>query len=152
MYFVSHGGEAFPSLEIVLQGYGFTIDLVASTFISKAGITLKHLPHRPRPTRHELRNHTARGQILSPRGERQPLHGHEDRDGQEEGHVKVKGHKKTVTRNIKQTVAGSLTMPTEFIGQNGAEIHQNTPISVTGCPKGVHPKKAKSKKGGKKKK
>ncbi|MFZ1925099.1 MAG: hypothetical protein WAU42_03045, partial [Solirubrobacteraceae bacterium] len=39
VYFVSHGGEAFPSLEIVLQGYGVTIDLVASTFISKAGIT-----------------------------------------------------------------------------------------------------------------
>ena len=39
VYFVSHGGEAFPSLEIVLQGYGFTIDLTASTFISNAGIT-----------------------------------------------------------------------------------------------------------------
>jgi hypothetical protein len=39
VYFVSHGGEAFPSLEIVLQGYGVKITLVASTFISKAGIT-----------------------------------------------------------------------------------------------------------------
>jgi hypothetical protein len=38
-YFVSHGGEAFPSLTIVLQGYGVTVDLVGSTFISKAGIT-----------------------------------------------------------------------------------------------------------------
>ena len=38
-YFVSHGGEAFPSLVIVLQGYGITVDLVGSTFISKAGIT-----------------------------------------------------------------------------------------------------------------
>jgi hypothetical protein len=37
--FVSHGGEAFPSLEIVLQGYGITVDLVGSTFISKAGVT-----------------------------------------------------------------------------------------------------------------
>jgi DNA-binding beta-propeller fold protein YncE len=37
--FVSHGGEAFPSLIVVLQGYGVTIDLVGSTFISKAGIT-----------------------------------------------------------------------------------------------------------------
>ena len=26
-----------------------------------------------------------------------------------------------------------LTMPTAFIGQNGAEIHQTTPINVTGC-------------------
>jgi uncharacterized repeat protein (TIGR01451 family) len=38
-YFVSHGGEAFPSLIIVLQGYGVTVDLVGSTFISKSGIT-----------------------------------------------------------------------------------------------------------------
>jgi hypothetical protein len=48
--FVSHGGEAFPSLEIVLQGYGVTIDLVGSTFISKAGITsstFKTVPDQP---------------------------------------------------------------------------------------------------------
>ncbi len=38
-YFVSHGGEAFPSLIVVLQGYGVTVDLVGSTFISKHGIT-----------------------------------------------------------------------------------------------------------------
>ncbi|HWX44383.1 MAG TPA: hypothetical protein VNY52_03565 [Solirubrobacteraceae bacterium] len=38
-YFVSHGGEAFPSLVIVLQGYGARVDLVGSTFISKAGVT-----------------------------------------------------------------------------------------------------------------
>ncbi|MGA8363288.1 MAG: hypothetical protein WB709_02075 [Solirubrobacteraceae bacterium] len=38
-YFVSHGGEAFPSLIIVLRGYGVTVDLVGTTFISKAGIT-----------------------------------------------------------------------------------------------------------------
>jgi hypothetical protein len=49
-YFVSHGGEAFPSLIIVLQGYGVTIDLVATTFISKAGITsstFKQVPDVP---------------------------------------------------------------------------------------------------------
>jgi len=38
-YFVSHGGEAFPSLIVVLQGYGVRIDLIGDTFISKAGIT-----------------------------------------------------------------------------------------------------------------
>jgi hypothetical protein len=37
-YFVSHGGEAFPDLTIVLQGYGVTVDLVGSTSIKK-GIT-----------------------------------------------------------------------------------------------------------------
>jgi hypothetical protein len=49
-YFVSHGGEAFPSLIMVLQGYGVTIDLVGTTFISKAGITsstFKTVPDQP---------------------------------------------------------------------------------------------------------
>jgi hypothetical protein len=39
VYFVSHGGEAFPDLVVVLQGYGVTVDLVGTTFINKAGIT-----------------------------------------------------------------------------------------------------------------
>jgi hypothetical protein len=38
VYFVSHGGQAFPDLIVVLQGYGVTVDLVGNTFISK-GIT-----------------------------------------------------------------------------------------------------------------
>ena len=49
-YFVSHGGEAFPSLVVVLQGDGVTIDLVGSTFISKEGITsstFKTVPDQP---------------------------------------------------------------------------------------------------------
>jgi hypothetical protein len=49
-YFVSHGGEAFPSLIMVLQGYGVRIDLVGTTFISKTGITsstFKTVPDAP---------------------------------------------------------------------------------------------------------
>jgi hypothetical protein len=49
-YFVSHGGEAFPSLIFVLQGDGVRVDIVGSTFISKAGITsstLKTVPDVP---------------------------------------------------------------------------------------------------------
>src|SRR5262249_15689174 len=38
-YFVSNGGQAFPNLIVVLQGYGVRIDLVGDTFISKKGIT-----------------------------------------------------------------------------------------------------------------
>jgi hypothetical protein len=50
VYFVSHGGEAFPSLIVVLQGYGVRIDLVGSTFINEAGITsstFKTIPDVP---------------------------------------------------------------------------------------------------------
>ena len=49
-YFVSHGGEAFPSLIMVLQGDGVRVDVIGSTFISKAGITsstLKSVPDVP---------------------------------------------------------------------------------------------------------
>ena len=38
-YFVSYGGEKFPELVVVLQGYGVTVFLHGETFISKAGIT-----------------------------------------------------------------------------------------------------------------
>jgi hypothetical protein len=37
--FVSHGGEAFPSLTMVLQGDNVTVEVVGTTFISHAGIT-----------------------------------------------------------------------------------------------------------------
>jgi hypothetical protein len=37
----------------------------------------------------------------------------------------------------------TLKMPTAFLAQNGAEIHESTKISVTGCPKGKKAKKNK---------
>ena len=48
-YFVSHGGEV-PRTDVVLQGYGVTIDLHGETFISKAGVTsstFKTVPDQP---------------------------------------------------------------------------------------------------------
>ena len=48
-YFVSHGGEEFPDLIVVLQGDNVTIDLVGTTFI-KNGITsstFKQVPDVP---------------------------------------------------------------------------------------------------------
>ena len=49
-YFVSHGGEAFPSLVVVLQGNGVTVDLLGTTVISEQGITsntFKEVPDVP---------------------------------------------------------------------------------------------------------
>ena len=59
--------------------------------------------------------------------------------------VKVHGRKKTVTRKVKETTAGSLEMPNEFIAQNGAVVKQTTAISVTGFAKAKPAKKAKKK-------
>jgi hypothetical protein len=102
--FVSHGGEAFPSLTMVLQGDGVTIDLVGSTFISKAGVTsttFKTVPDQPFST----------FELTLPAGKFSALTG------------------------LGNLCSEKLTMPTEFIAQNGAEIHEVTKIAVTGCKK-----------------
>jgi hypothetical protein len=150
VYFVSHGGEAFPSLEIVLQGYGVKVILVGSTFISKSGITsttFKAVPDNP-VTSFELTLPEGPYSALAANGNLCAL----TKTVTVKKKVTVKGpkgHKKTVTRNVKQTQAVSLAMPTEFTAQNGAESHQNTQVSVTGCPKA---KKVKKKSKGHRKK
>ncbi len=113
-YFVSHGGEAFPSLIIVLQGYGVTVHLVGSTFIDKAGITsstFKTVPDVPVGT----------FELTLPQGPFSAL---------------------AATGNFCKE---KLAMPTEFVGQNGAEIKTSTKIAVTGCAKAKHKAKKASK-------
>ncbi|HEY5295980.1 MAG TPA: hypothetical protein VIJ70_10945, partial [Gaiellaceae bacterium] len=68
------------------------------------------------------------------------------------GHVVRNKHGKIVykTEKVKQTKPTTLVMPTEFVGQNGAAIHENTPVAVTGCSKAKPAKKHKKKKGKKK--
>jgi hypothetical protein len=104
-YFVSHGGEQFPDLIIVLSGYGTTVHLVGSTFINKAGITsstFKTIPDVPVGT----------FELTLPQGKYSAL--------------AANGNLCTTTK---------LAMPTSFIAQNGAEIHTSTPIVPTGCAK-----------------
>ena len=113
-YFVSHGNEAFPNLVMVLQGYGVTIDLVGDTLI-KNGITSSTFAHVPDAP-------VSSFELTLPQGKYSAL---------------------AANGNLC-TVKGGLKMPTEFIGQNGAVIKQNTKISVTGCPK-VHKAKKKAK-------
>jgi hypothetical protein len=120
-YFVSHGGEAFPSLIIVLQGYGATIDLVGTTFISKAGITsttFKTVPDVP------FNAFT----LTLPQGKFSAL----------AANVPTKAH---------YSLCGqTLAMPTEFLAQNGAKINESTKISVSGCKKAKKKTKKKAKK------
>jgi hypothetical protein len=108
--FVSHGGEAFPSLIMVLQGYGVTVDLVGTTFISKAGVTsttFKTVPDTPFNT----------FELTLPEGPFSALAAN-------------------VPAEANYSLCGQrLVMPTAFLAQNGAELHQNTNLTVTGCPK-----------------
>jgi hypothetical protein len=107
-YFVSHGGEAFPSLTLVLQGDGVTVELVGTTFISKAGITsstFKTVPDVP----------FSSFELVLPVGKHSAL-----------------------AANLPASAHGSmcgqhLSVPTAFVAQNGRELHQSTPVSVTGC-------------------
>jgi len=151
--FVSHGGEAFPSLEIVLQGYGVKIVLVGATFISKSGITsttFKTVPDQP----------FSSFELVLPEGPYSALAANGNlcaptttKTVSKKVTVKVKGKKKTETRKVKQAVATTLQMPNEFVGQNGAVMKETTDISVSGCAKTKPAKKAKKKKKqGKKKK
>jgi uncharacterized repeat protein (TIGR01451 family) len=153
--FVSHGGEAFPSLTIVLQGDNVTIDLVGTTFISKAGVTsttFKTVPDTPFSS-FALTLPEGKFSALAANGSL--CNATKTVTVKKKVTVKVKGRKKTETRKVKQTRAAPLQMPTEIIAQNGAVIHQVTPIGVTGCPptraKAVHAKKGKKKRGKKSK-
>ncbi len=112
VYFVSHGGEAFPSLIVVLQGDGVRVDLTGTTFISKAGITsstFKTVPDVP----------VNSFELYLPEGQYSAL---------------------TTNGDL---CTSKLTMPTEFLAQNGATLKQNTKIAVTNCPKA---KKTRTKK------
>ena len=115
-YFVSHAGEEFPSLIVVLQGYGVTVELVGTTFINnKTNITsstFKQVPDVP----------IGLFELVLPQGKYSAL---------------------AATGNLCKS---KLEMPTAFIAQNGAELHQSTPLSVTGCPKAKKAKKTKGKK------
>ncbi len=104
VYFVSHGGEAFPSLIIVLQGDGVRVDLTGTTFINKAGITsttFKTVPDVP----------VGSFELYLPQGKYSAL---------------------AANGNLCKS-QGKLKMPTEFQAQNGEVLKQNTQIKTTGC-------------------
>ena len=105
-YFVSYGGEAFPSLIMVLQGYGVTVDLVGTTFINKHDVTsstFKTVPDQP----------VSSFELTLPEGAYSVL---------------------TTNGNVN-LCKSKLVMPTTFTAQNGAELQQSTKVAVTGCPK-----------------
>ena len=105
VYFVSRGGAAFPDLVVVLQGYGVRVDLTATTFISKSGVTsttFDSIPDVP----------VENFELYLPEGKYSAL-----------------------AANGNLCTGGTLAMPTQFIAQDGARLEQKTKIAVTGCPK-----------------
>lgn len=118
VYFVSHGGEAFPSLIVVLEGDGVRVDLTGTTFINKAGITsstFKTVPDVP----------VQSFELYLPQGKFSAL---------------------AANGNLCRSES-KLKMPTEFVAQNGAVIRQKTQIDVTGCERSAKRSTASGKSG-----
>jgi hypothetical protein len=110
-YFVSYGGAKFPELVIVLQGYGVTVYLHGETFINeKTGITSSTFRAVPDVPITSFELNLPQGQFSA------------------------------LAANTNLCNLKKLVMPTSFTGHNNLTIKQNTPITVTGCPKHKTPK------------
>jgi hypothetical protein len=134
---VSHGGEAFPDLVLVLQGEGVRLNVTGHTQIKK-GITFSHFetvpdapvssfdltlpqgPYAVLTTDVPGRNLCATTRTVSvTRRVTRRIH----------------GHRRKVLVRARRTVAAPLLMPTTITAQNGAVVNQTTKIAVTGCAK-----------------
>jgi hypothetical protein len=106
--FVSHGGEAFPNLIVVLQGYGVTVDLVGDTDIKRGvtSTTFKSTPDVPFST----------FELKLPEGPYSAL---------------------AANGNLCREQS-ALKMPTAFVAQNGATLNQDTQIAIEGCKPAIY--------------
>jgi hypothetical protein len=146
VYFVSYGNAKFPEVVMVLQGYGVTIDLHGETFIHNGvtSATFRTIPDAPfESTEVDIPSgphseFAANGNLCDET--KTVLVSKKEK-------ITTNGHTKTITRKTKKTEHVTLQMPTAFVAQNGTEIHQDTPIHVTDCPK---TKTTKTKKASKK--
>jgi hypothetical protein len=107
VYFVSHGGAAFPGLTMVLQGDGVTIELDGETFIdSKTEVTSSTFPDVPDA----------------------PVESFE---------LTLPAERYSALAGLGDLCQQKLVMPTSFVAQNGATLKQNTKIEVEGCSSAI---------------
>jgi hypothetical protein len=111
VYFVSHGGEKFPNAVLVLQGYGVTVQLTGDTFINSAGVTSATFRNTPDVPFESI-------EVSLPAG-------------------KYSEFGSNLPNGSQNFCGQKLVMPTVFRASNGLEIKQNTPVSVSGCPKSL---------------
>lgn len=137
-YFVSYGGEEFPKLIMVLQGYGVTVELVGNTFI-KHGITSSTFRSTPDTPFESFELTLPQGKFSALAANTNLCTAGKTIAVRKRVRRHVHGHLKTVTVKVEKKGPG-LVMPTVMTAQNGAVIHQNTRIVVTGCRKAKSPK------------
>jgi hypothetical protein len=106
-YLVSRGGDAFPQLELVLQGEGLLLNLSGTLQIRKGTTRLvfESLPDAPFTSL----------EALFPSGPNSAL----TSDVPARAHFSLCGT--------------GLSMPAKLTGQNGAEVQHSAKIAVTGC-------------------
>jgi hypothetical protein len=110
VYFVSYGGAAFPDAVLVLDGYGVHIELHGNTLIEK-GVTSATFRNTPDVPFESI-------EVTLPTGPFSEFGAN-------------------LPHNSYNFCGQKLVMPTLLKAQNGLEIHQNTPVGVTGCPPSV---------------
>jgi hypothetical protein len=111
LYFVSYGGARFPDAVAVLHGYGVTIESHGHTFIDgKTGVTSATFESVPDVPFESI-------EVTVPQG---PF-------SEFGANLPAKAHGSFCEQK--------LSMPIIFKAQNGLELHRNTPVGVTGCPK-----------------
>jgi hypothetical protein len=103
-FLVSHSGEAFPSLELVLEGQGVRVIVEGKTDIKK-GITTTNFASTPDVPVSSIT-------VNLPLGPHSAL---------------------TTERTTDNLCTAKLTMPTVITGQNGKVVKYSTKISPTGC-------------------
>ncbi len=120
VYFVSYGSQKFPEAVIVLEGYGVTIDLHGETYINKkTGVTSATFRNTPDVPFENI-------EVNIPTG----------RYSEFGANVPAKDYYNLCSQKLQ--------MPTLFKAQNGQQINQTTPITITGCKKPKHKPKHKT--------
>jgi hypothetical protein len=143
-YLVSHGGAAFPDLDVVLQGDGVTIVLIGNTDI-KRGITYSRFDAVPDAPISSF-------ELYLPGGPGALLAATRDlcastRTITTSKHVmrRVRGRLRHRTVRVKKSVREALTMPVTLAAQNGAVVRHDTAIAVSGCRRHTPKRHATSK-------
>ena len=126
--FVSHGGAAFPDLDVVLQGDGVTVVLKGTTNIVK-GVTSSNFSSVPDVP-------VSSFELVLPTGAYSALSATANlctQTATKRVKVKVGGHVVYRKRQVKEK--RTLEMPTRISSHDGAVIKKATLIAVEGCPK-----------------
>ncbi len=129
-YLVSHGGEAYPDLDVILRGDGVTVVLVGHTHIAANGIlsgAFETLPDVP----------IASFALSLSTGPHSLLTANRNADlclvpaGVAKGAKRKRGAKRR--KPAQRTEPAQLAMPTTIVAQSGAKLVQTTKIAVAGC-------------------